>query len=46
MNMCLAWRDETGFIYTQKYIIPFTEPEHLLGYFFNISTQLESNSSP
>ena len=45
MNMCLARRDETGFIQIKKYIIPLTEPEHLSGYFFHINTQLESNKS-
>ena len=44
MNMCLVWQDGTGFIETQKYIIPFTEPTQLWGMFFNVITQQESNT--
>ena len=45
MNMCLVWQDGADFTQTQKYIILLTEPAELLGYFFNINTQLVSNTS-
>ena len=44
MNMCLVWRDQTDFSYTQKYIIPLTEPAPITVYFFHINTQLQSCS--